>query len=234
MACDGWTMKHALAWLALVVGVTWFWNHVPMTLYGKHTAGQVVDAATGRAIAGAHVALLWRSNTAPNAIMGESGRTVCYHAAAAVTDVHGTFDIAAWREISSYRVYIVNPVVLVYAPSYVPIQDVVGAEEHGPPTAHLNKRIALKPFYGSAEERIEMLFGGLANQDCMYGKASQKSLYPMLRAIYGEARAIAETEDQRSTVRNIAYLAATSALAIDPNTSGNDAGIAAFIREQMK
>ncbi len=226
--------KRALAWLALVIGVTWFWNHVPMTLYGKRTAGQVVDAATGRAIPNAHVALLWEGDTAPTSFTGASGRTVCYYAAATVTDVQGRFDIAPWRELSSYRVYRYNPTALVYAQGYVPTQRLVGGEEPGPPTAHLNERIALKPFDGSVDERMHMLFWGLANHGCMYGKASQKSLYPMLRAIYGEARAIAETEDQRSTVRNIAYFAATSALAINPNSSGNDAGVAAFIKEHMQ
>ena len=65
-----------------------------------------------------------------------------------------------------------------------------------------HERYALVRFSGSAEERLQLLFWGIANRGCMYGKESQKSLYPFMKAIYDEGRAIAETDGQRGTVRN--------------------------------
>src|SRR5512135_1778125 len=115
-------MKRGLTWIVMVLFVYWFWNNAPTVLSGKRTAGHVVDAGTGAPIPGVHVALLWESETVPKSFLGGGGRTVCVHAAAAVTDAQGAFDIPAWREYSTYRVYMYNPVALVYARDYVPRQ----------------------------------------------------------------------------------------------------------------
>ena len=227
-------MKRVLAWMVLVLVVGWFWNNAPMVLSGKHTAGHVVDAATGAPIQGAHVALLWESETVPNELFSGGGRTVCVHAAAAVTNAQGAFDIPFWREFSSYRVVMYNPVALVYARGYVPRQIQLDAGEDGAIIAHPAERYELTPFSGSAEERLHSLFWGIANRGCMYGKESQKSLYPFLKAIYDEGRGIAETETQRRTVRNIGTMAADAALAADMNSPYDEATVQAFIREHMQ
>jgi hypothetical protein len=227
-------MKRALAWVVMVLLVYAFWNNAPMVLSGKRTAGHVVDATTGVPISGVHVALLWESETVPKSIISGGGRTVCVHAAAAVTDAQGAFDIPAWREFSSYRVHMYNPVALVYARGYVPRQIQLDAGDDGAIIAHPDERYALTRFSGSVEERMHMLFHGLANQDCMYGKDSQKSLYPFLKAIYDEGRAIAKTDEQRGTVEIVADLAAHTALATDPNSPSDNAAIKAFIREHMQ
>lgn len=227
-------MKRAVAWMALVLGVGWFWNNAPMVLYGKRTAGHVVDAGTGTPVPGAHVVLLWESETVPNSFLSGGGRSVCVHAAAAVTDAQGAFDIEGWREFSTYRVYMYNPVALVYARGYVPQQIQLDADKGGGIIPHLSERYALARFSGSAEERIQMLFWGIANRGCMYGKESQKSLYPFMKAIYDEGRAIAETQDQRRTIRNIATMAADAALAADMNSPYDEAAVQAFIREHMQ
>ncbi len=227
-------MKRALAWMVLVLLVGWFWNNAPMVLSGKRTAGHVVDAATGAPIQGAHVALLWESETVPNELFSGGGRTVCVHAAAAVTNAQGAFDVVAWREFSSYRVVMYNPVALVYARGYVPRQIQLDAGEDGAIITHPDERYALVRFSGSTEERLHSLFWGIANRGCMYGKESQKSLYPFMKAIYDEARSIAETDNQRKTVRNIGTMAADAALAADMNTPYDEATVQAFIREHMQ
>ena len=227
-------MKRALAWVVMVLLVYAFWNNAPMVLSGKRTAGHIVDAATGAPISGVHVALLWESETVPKSIISGGGRTVCVHAAAAVTDAQGAFDIPAWREFSSYRVHMYNPVALVYAQGYVPRQIQLDAGDDGAIIAHPDERYALTRFGGSVEERMHMLFWGIANRGCMYGKDSQKSLYPFLKAIYDEGQAIAETDRQRGTVRNIATMAADAALAADMNSPYDEATVQAFIREHMQ
>ena len=89
----------------------------PHRLYGKHIAGQVVDAETGQPVAGAHVAFLWESTIIPSGFTGHNSRTICYHAAAAVTDAQGRFDVPAWSEWSTYNVENRDPNGLVYAPN---------------------------------------------------------------------------------------------------------------------
>ena len=90
------------------------------------------------------------------------------------------------------------------------------------------------PFFGTVDQRLHMLFFGLANQGCDYGGDSQKSLYPMLQAIYTEARGIAGSTEQINSVHAFAVQAAYAALALDPNGPSRDAEIKAFIEEHLK
>ena len=206
---------------------------LPQVLYGKRIAGQVVDAATGAPLAGVHVAYLWESPIIPKGFTGHNSRDVCYHAAAAMTDASGRFEVEPWREWSTYRVVNGSPSALVYVRAYQPLQITV-KEDAGSPTAHPHQRYSLKPFAGTVDDRLHQLFWNLANRSCHYGKQSQKSLYPMLKAIYAEAASIARTEDHRSTAANIASIAAVSALALDPNSDSNDALVDTFIRNNLQ
>lgn len=207
---------------------------VPHLLYGKRISGQVLDAETGRPIAGAHVAYLWESTINPSGFTGHSARTICYHAAAAVTDEDGRFEIPAWRKWSTYDVDNRDPNGLLYAPNYVPTQLVLIEGKIKPPIERLNERYVLKPFAGTVDERMNMLFWGLANRACEYGGDSQKTLFPMLRAIYQEARLVARSPDQLNQLDSFAVQAAYAALAFDPNGPSHDAELNAFIRENFK
>lgn len=206
----------------------------PHRLYGKHIAGQVVDSETGMPVAGAHVAFLWESTIIPSGFTGHNSRTICYHAAAAITDAQGRFDVPAWSEWSTYDVENRDPNGLVYAPKYVPRQIHLVEGTIKPPIERLSEKYPIKTFSGPSDKRMQMLFWGLANRSCHYGKESQKSLYPMLKAIYGEARSVARTSDDDDTVRVIARLAAAAALATDPSRPENDRATNAFIAEHLK
>jgi hypothetical protein len=206
----------------------------PHLLYGKRIAGQVVDAITREPIAGAHVAFLWESGIIPSGFTGHNSRDICYHAAAVVTDQQGRFEIAPWKEWSTYDVEVHEPLALVYTRSYVPREIVPPHDAHGSPNERLTTIFSLQPFNGSTDERMHSLFWGLANHNCFYGGDSQKALYPMLKAIYDESRSIERTEDHSKTVRSIARLAAEAALAQTPNGPANDQQITEFIREHLK
>ena len=132
---------------------------MPHLLYGKRIAGQVVDMDTGQPIAGAHVALLWRSGIIPSGFTGHNSRDICFHAAASTTDAAGRFDIPAWWKWKTYSVYNVEPIVLVYTENYVPLQDLVSTEPVKRPIEHLNERYRLKRFSGTAAptRRIEAM-----------------------------------------------------------------------------
>jgi len=229
------SIKVWLACAAVVLVAAASYGTIPHVLYGKRIAGQVVDADTGSPIAGVHVAFLWESDITPRGFTAHNSRTVCYHAAATTTDLEGRFQIEPWREWSTYGVEPVDPIALVYARNYAPqqlaVRDGSGDER---PTNHLGERYALKKFSGSAGERIDAMWGGIANRGCMYGGESQKSLFPMLKAIYEEARSTAQTQSQRNTVRIIAEFAAEAALARDPSGPVDNAPIEAFISENLK
>ncbi len=189
-------MKLLFLCAALAASTTASCGMIPHLLYGKLIAGQVVDADTGKPIAGVHVALLWESTINPSGFTGHNSRTICYHAAAAVTDSMGHFKVEPWNEWSTYDVDNVDPKVLVYARSYVPRQIALHEGYQVSPTERLKERYDLKPFEGTPDERLNSLFYGLANRGCRYGKESQKRLFPMLRSIYQEASQVAQTHQQ--------------------------------------
>jgi hypothetical protein len=207
---------------------------LPHVLYGKRIAGQVVDAESGKPLSGVHVALLWRSGIIPSGFTGHNSRDICYHAAAAVTDETGHFDIPSWHKWSTYDVFLVDPVVLVYARGYTPVQDLIPGDPKRDPAEHLTERFALHAFKGSTDQHLDKLFFGLANQGCMYGGDSQKSLYPMLQAIFSEARRLATTPTQIESLHSFATQAAYAALALDPSGPAHQDMVDAFIGEHLK
>jgi hypothetical protein len=207
---------------------------VPHALYGKRISGQVVDADTGQAISGVHVAFVWESTIIPSGFTGHNSRTICYHAAATTTDANGHFQIEPWRKWSTYNVDVSDPIALVYARGYTPRQIVLQEGPIEPPRERISERYALKRFAGSVDERLDAMWGGIANRGCTYGGESQKSLYPMLKAIYEEARQIAASPEHRRTVGIMAILAAKAGLARDPNGPGNDDEIRNFIEENFR
>jgi hypothetical protein len=226
--------KVVLVFAAFVIAATAAATVFPHRLYGKRIAGQVVDAVTGRPVAGAHVAFLWESGIIPSGFTGHNSRDICYHAAAAITDQQGRFEIAPWQEWSTYDVVVSDPVALLYALNYVPHEITLTKEARASPKKRPSKQYALEPFKGHIDERMYSLFWGLANHNCFYGGDSQKSLYPMLKAIYEEARSIGRTKDHENTVRGIARLAAEAAIAQNPNGPDNDQEINDFIGEHFK
>jgi len=207
---------------------------LPHVLYGKRIAGQVVDADTGQPIAGAHVAFVWESGIIPSGFTGHNSRDICYHAAAAVTDKAGHFQIEPWRKWSTYSVYPMEPIALVYARNYTPRQIPLQVGYFKPQIERANERFAMKIFTGNVDQRMDALFWGLSNKDCAYGGQSQKSLYVFLKAIFDESRQIARTKDNQDTVDIIARMAAKAALAADPNGRVNDEQVNEFIREHLQ
>jgi len=226
--------KKVVVFAAIIFSATAAAGLLPHRLYGRHIAGQVVDAATGHPIAGAHVAYLWEATINPSGFTAHNSRDICFHAAAAVTDSRGRFDIPAWSKWKTYDVDPVDPTVLVYVHGYEPIQDRLLSKDNERPDEHVNERYALKVFAGTDDRRADMLFFGLANRYCDWGGESKKSLVPMLKAIYVEARSLRGSENTSKTADAIARFAANAGLAISPNSAMDEAKINAFILEYVK
>jgi hypothetical protein len=225
--------KVVLVFAAFVMAATATATVFPHRLYGKRIAGQVVDAVTGHPVAGAHVAMIWRSGIIPRGFTGHNSRDICYHAAATMTDPEGRFQIPPWTKWSTYDVFQQDPIVLVYAQKYEPIQKATPSASNSQPD-HPRGTLALMPFVGTVDQRLDMLFFGLANQGCDYGGDSQKSLYPMLQAIYKEVRSIARSTEQINSLHAFAVQAAYAALALNANGPSRDAEVKAFIEEHLK
>jgi hypothetical protein len=127
-----------------------------------------------------------------------------------------------------------DPEALVYAPRYMPRQIVLREGKLKPPQERPNERYELHAFSGTVDERLKSMWWGVANRGCSYGGASQRSLFPMLKAMYDEARHIATTEQQTKQVNGYAVMAANVAIAADPNGPSNNAEIERFIREKLQ
>jgi hypothetical protein len=206
----------------------------PRTLYGKNIDGQVIDAQSSQPIAGAHVMYLWRSASLTGAIFGESPSEVCYHAAAAVTDSQGHFHIAAWEEPQPYALPNREPTGWAYAPGYVPnyLSPLTGPVRE--PTVHPDDVFKLSLSGTEGDKRLDELW--LAMRDCSYGGPSQRALYPMLKAVYDEAKSVAVTDKQKETVRRFARLVAHVWISPDPTGSANpgEQQIERFIQENLQ
>ena len=207
---------------------------LPHALYGKRIAGQVVDAETGAPIPGAHVAFLWESTIIPSGFTGHNARDICYHAAAAVTDRDGKFDVPGWRKWSTYNVYSMDPIAIVYVRNYQPLYQPVQLGPSTGPLEHPSERYGLKRFSGGVDDRMHALFRNLGNKVCDYGGQSQKSLYPMLKAVYVEAREIARSSEQKLTLDSIRWFAAYAGTARRPGVPNEDARTEAFIRKELQ
>jgi hypothetical protein len=206
---------------------------LPLTLYGKRISGQVVDADTGLPIGGAHVAFLWEAPVVPKDFSGHVSRTICYHAAAAAADSRGRFHIEPWTQWRTLDVRNAEATGAVYAPGYVPLEVLPETGPIKPPAERLNEAYRLKRFDGTADQRIETL-RRVAASSCDYGGESRRSLYPIMKAIYDEARQVAQTPEQLATLRVLAEIAAEAAIAPDPQGPTDSARIDAFIRERLK
>lgn len=225
--------KAVLIVAALVLAAAGASRFLPHKLYGERVAGRVVDADSGNPIAGAHVALFWESPIEPHGFTAHNSRDICFHAAATISDSQGRFSIAPWREWSRYSVESHDPIAIVYARGYTPRQIVMYEGEFRPPIERPSERFALQRFSGSVDERLNVMWTGIANHGCSYGGESQKSLFPMLRAMYEEAREIAKS-DHTNDVRAFSVMAARAALAPDPNSAANVASIEKFIQEHLQ
>jgi hypothetical protein len=225
-----------LVGLVLVVTAAVAWcSGALRTVYGEPIDGHVVDARTGQPIAGAHVMYLWETGIESTSFSGHNAPDICYHAAAAVTGEQGQFHIDAWRERARYRVPNREPSAWAYAPGYVPAELRPPGDTEREPTVRTDQVIRLQRSDAGGDRRLEELWN-LIRRDCAHGGASQRSLYPMLKSAYEEARRIALTPEQMKRVRTFAEFAAIAWIAPSPNTDAGttSAQIEHFIRERLQ
>ena len=143
--------------------------------------GQVLEQGTDKPIEGAIVVARWKGD-------GYHG-TICFHVESTVSDENGYYYISPPETTSPH--------------ADLPDQWVNA-------TAHKEGYVRAKrspldvnylvPFAGDASERMAYLKVMIGATSCVSAGDSRKNLYAIRRALYEEANAIAETEEERKTV----------------------------------
>jgi len=146
--------------------------------------GQVLEVGTNKPIPGAIVVVLWKGH------VGWSG-TVCLHVETATSDDSGRYRIAPWQEPSRVGdVRAVRYPPMAYKPGY----------EY---TDAKGETVYLKPFTGGRGERLQAIWS--AGVQCGSAGASEKNLIPLDRALLDEAKALAQSKDDRKIVNALLY-----------------------------
>jgi hypothetical protein len=156
-------------------------------LSGGPVSGQVIDETTGKPLADAIVLVHWRGSWTK--IVGESS-SGCYHVETARTDAQGKYQIAAWARAwtpSDLRFSSDEQTYDVYKAGYTR-----AVSHHGlAPQA-----FSMEPYKGSVAYYFEHVLSA-PYWACDGAGASGKNEYRLYKAMAEEARAIAETPEQK-------------------------------------
>jgi hypothetical protein len=176
---------------------------------------------------------LWESASLSGELFGEPSREVCYHAAAAVTDAQGRFHIPEWEKPQPYKLPNREPTGWAYAKGYVPDALTPPEGQQHPQVVHPNDVFRLVLSTAAGDQRLEELWH-VIRRDCAYGNGSQRSMYPLLKAAYDEAKVTATNQLGRDEVAHFARLVARAWLAPSPNGRSAAPEIDTFIREHLE
>lgn len=165
-------------------------------LSGGPVVGQVVEEGTQKPVPGATVVVRWIGRTTSGSWFVEA-RDVCYHVETAVTDERGQYKTAAWTQEQSkdYTLKYHSLRVDAYKPGY------------GLPTKPSEKEeiVYLATFKGTTTERLEYLSRISGTSSCGSRNDSEKNLIPMRKALYEEAKTLAQTEREKQIVEVFLY-----------------------------
>lgn len=164
-------------------------------LSGGPVVGQVVEEGTHKPIAGAIVVAKWMGSVPAFA----DSQTVCVHVESAVTDQEGKYELPRWSKPSTVGPTVMNlgPVVTAYKPGYAW------------PTKPSQKEeiVYLTAFKGGTNERLDYLSRVISATSCVSAGESYKNLYRVKRAVYEEARTVAQTADEKRRAERFRELA---------------------------
>lgn len=161
---------------------------------GKALEGKVLEQDTGIPIAGAIMVARWQGHLATFA----HGKTVCYHVLSTTSDENGDYRFAPWkRKITEDWQKNVQPetvIVTAYKSGYQ-------LAERYPANNPL-----LKPFQGTREERLKYLKRFEESTRCNVESEQQRIRYPLVKALYEEAKNLAVTRQDKRVVNSLLYV----------------------------
>lgn len=186
----------------------------PMTacaLSGKAIEGKVLEEGTNKPIPGAIVVARWQGHLATFA----HGKTVCYHVLSTTTGENGNYRFPAWKkEVAEDWQKNVRPedvIIAAHKPGYRESE-------------RYEKNVQyLQPFTGGRGERLQYLDRVISSTSCG-DKSTHQNLYRIHRAVYEEARAIAQTEEEKKQVERLKWIAEYSLVNLNKPTKSDGRG----------
>ena len=157
---------------------------------GGYITGQVLDADTREPIPDAHVFITWKGG----AFALVDTRTVCVYADGTLTGEDGKYRFLPWIRPDRFPVGTVSPRIYVYKPGYKEIRK--NRREKG------DRDYFLKKYSGTREEYMDYLVWVSERARC---SNDDKNLLLVNRAIYQEAREIAETPEDNDYIESFLY-----------------------------
>lgn len=170
-------------------------------LSGEAIEGKVLEEGINKPIPEAIVVARWSGHLATFA----HGKTVCYHVLSTTTDENGAYRFPAWKKkITEDWQKNVRPetvIITVHKPGY---------EEYRAPgyvRSEVFKRNIryLKPFTGTGKERFKYLERVFGSTGCGTNDGSNKNSIPFMKALYDEAKSIAQTQEEKRMLEFFLY-----------------------------
>ena len=231
-------MRHAVLALSLSALVTY--ATAGHALSGGPVDGRVLEYDTGKPVEGAFVVARWEGELY---VLGAvQSRSVCVHAEMAVSDKDGFFHIPPWAktapvefaaiDLDAYKAGFestLNPLMFVGGggkwvvfsrenPREI-LQTYFDRETARAATHPEN--VYMKPFVGSASERVTFITTRVARQlGCYDAGAAQRNVYPVAKAVYQEAKSLAATPADQKMLSWIRNIAEDIWLALPPEATG--------------
>jgi hypothetical protein len=171
---------------------------------GGPVSGRVRDLETLQPIAGAIVVVLWEGPA-----MGlVHSSSVCFHVETAVSDKDGKFHMPLWLQAPPvWSVFGTSTMRDAYLPGYESVSTYKTQSESP-------EDVFMKKFTGGEAARFEYIsqqvFGAMT---CGHAGTSARNLYPVLKAAFREAKALANSAQQNSEVDGMRRIAADTWLA---------------------
>ena len=178
-------------------------------LSGGPIEGRVLDQATRNPIAGAIVVVRWKGT---HLIPFADTQGSCYHAESAVTDAEGRYRTPRWSAPSKGPLFTQDyRSVTVYKAGYEQfLESRYGESEDTKKNIYL-----LKEFKGTREERWKYLQDITRATGCEAAGQSGRNIYPLSKAIFLEAKQIADPHTGREQLQLFREIAADYAIASD-------------------
>jgi hypothetical protein len=158
--------------------------------------GQVLEEGTNQPLPGAIVVVRWQGNVGGPV----ESSTTCYHVETATTDNQGRFHIHAWKTTEAALGLHPSWFDRLFFGPTIRDREILKSAYHPGYTFGTvpseKDTVWLKPFTGGRGERFKYLDRVISNTSCG-DKDTYKNLYRITYAVYEEAKAIAQTEDEK-------------------------------------
>jgi hypothetical protein len=179
---------------------------------GGYIKGQVLVAETREPLPEVYVAIIWSGD---QPLLPADFRTICMHADSTQTNTDGKFSFMPWAKWDGIvPVSDINYHIVVYKPGYQEILYEQGfwiAGKTGAPCL-------LKRFEASKEEQLNYLRLIPRRLSCIARDGSKKNLYPLLEAVYFEAKALSTSTEDKKQLQWFRKVAASAAIASKKNS----------------